>query len=177
MSKRITDENGKVYVEKKPFYKRKWFIIIAAVIVIGVIASNSGGDKNEESKPAETQQTVSETPAKEEETPKEYTAVTADQMIQDLEDNALKAQNNYKDNYFEISGNLSNIDSSGKYIGIKGTSGEFSLVNIQCYLKSDEQRNVVAELSKEQNVIVKGKVKDVGEVLGYSVDIDEIIAK
>ena len=181
MSKKITDENGKVYVEKKPFYKKKWFIVIAAIIVIGAIGSSLGGNKDGGSKPAETKQTASETPAeapaKEEEAPKEYTAVTADQMIQDIQDNALKAQNTYKDKYFEISGKLSNVDSSGKYIGIDGTNGDFNLVNIQCYIKSDEQKNVVAELSKDQNIVVKGKVTNVGEVMGYSVDIDEIKAQ
>ena len=98
-------------------------------------------------------------------------------MIQDIEDNALKAQSTYKDKYFEISGKLSNVDSSGKYIGVDGTNGDFNLVNIQCYIKSDEQKNVVAELSKDQNIVVKGKVTNVGEVMGYSVDIDEIKAQ
>ena len=33
---------------------------------------------------------------------------------------------------------------------------------------------MIAELSKGDKITVKGKVKDVGEVMGYSVDIDEI---
>lgn len=181
MSKKIKDENGTTYVEKKPFYKKKWFIVIAAIVVIGAIGSSLGGDKDGGSKPAETQQTASEAPAeapaKEEEAPKEYTAVTADQMIQDLQDNALKAQETYKDKYLEISGKLSNVDSSGKYISIDGVNGDFNLVTIQCYIKSDEQKSIVAELSRDQNVTIKGKVTRVGEVMGYSLDIDEIIAQ
>lgn len=45
MSK-ITDENGKTYVEKKPFYKKGCFWIIAVVavaIIIGAVAGGSGG--------------------------------------------------------------------------------------------------------------------------------------
>lgn len=167
-------------MELKPFYKKKWFIVIAAIVVIGLIGSSLGGDKDRGSKSAETWQTASETPAGASasvEVPKEYTVVTADQMIQDVEDNALKAQNIYKDRYFEISGKLSNVDSSGKYIGIDGANGDFNFVNIQCYIKSDEQKNIVAELSNGQNVTIKGKVTSVGEVMGYSVDIDEIIAQ
>lgn len=43
MAKKIKSEDGKVYVEKKPFYKRAWFIVLAALVVIGVFA-NMGGD-------------------------------------------------------------------------------------------------------------------------------------
>lgn len=46
MSKKITDENGKTYVEKKPIYKKGCFWIIAVVavaIIIGAVAGGSGG--------------------------------------------------------------------------------------------------------------------------------------
>lgn len=46
MSKKITDENGKTYVEKKPFYKKGCFWIVAVVavaIIIGAVAGGSGG--------------------------------------------------------------------------------------------------------------------------------------
>ena len=45
MSK-ITDESGKTYVEKKPFYKKGCFWIVAVVavaIIIGAVAGGSGG--------------------------------------------------------------------------------------------------------------------------------------
>lgn len=45
MAKKIKAEDGKVYVEKKPFYKRVWFIVLAAIVVIGVFA-NMGGDSD-----------------------------------------------------------------------------------------------------------------------------------
>jgi len=44
MAKKIVDENGKTYVQKKPFYKRVWFWILA-VIVIAVIFGSAGGNK------------------------------------------------------------------------------------------------------------------------------------
>lgn len=44
MSKKITDENGNTYVQKKPFYKRVWFWIFA-IIVIAIVGSMAGGDK------------------------------------------------------------------------------------------------------------------------------------
>lgn len=41
MSKKIKDENGKTYVEKKPFYKRVWFWIIVIVCVMMIFGSGS----------------------------------------------------------------------------------------------------------------------------------------
>lgn len=49
MSKKITDENSKTYVEKKPFYKKGCFWIVAVVavaIIIGAVAGGSGGDND-----------------------------------------------------------------------------------------------------------------------------------
>ena len=40
--------------------------------------------------------------------------------------------------------------------------------------KNDETKAKVAELSKDSQVTLTGKIKDVGEVLGYSLDIDTI---
>ena len=78
MSKQIIDENGKVYVEKKPFYKRWWFIIFAIWLVLSVIGlitnptKEKSTSKNNQSassqqavvsKPAESSSTVSESKA------------------------------------------------------------------------------------------------------------------
>ncbi len=97
-------------------------------------------------------------------------------MKKDLEDNALKASENYKNKYVEITGNIGNIDSSGKYISLDGLEEDFDLTSILCYIKNDDQKKVVADTTKGQSVTVKGKVTDVGEIMGYSIDIDEIIA-
>ena len=48
MAKKIKAEDGKVYVEKKPFYKRVWFIVLAVIVVIGVFASMGGSDDSKE---------------------------------------------------------------------------------------------------------------------------------
>lgn len=42
MSKKIVDENGNTYVQKKPFYKRVWFWLLA-IVVIAVIGGSIGG--------------------------------------------------------------------------------------------------------------------------------------
>ncbi len=45
MVKKIVDENGKTYVQKKPFYKRVWFWLLAIVLVFVLIGSLGGFDK------------------------------------------------------------------------------------------------------------------------------------
>ena len=103
-----------------------------------------------------------------------YIETTAQELLDALNNNALKAQNTYKDQMLSISGKLSNIDASGKYINIEPENDSFSLSSIQCYIKSDDIKNIVSQLSIGDSLVIKGKCKDVGEVLGYSIDIESI---
>ena len=82
-----------------------------------------------------------------------------------LDSNAMGASDKYKGKYLEITGKLSNIDAAGKYI---------DLIGVQCYIKNDDQKSKIASMSKGDTVTLKGKCTDVGEVLGYSLDIEEI---
>lgn len=45
MSKKITDKDGNTYVQKKPFYKRFWFWILAIIVII-VIGGMVGGESD-----------------------------------------------------------------------------------------------------------------------------------
>ena len=45
MAKKITDQDGNVYIQKKPVYKRLWFIILAAIVLIVIIQQTSGEKK------------------------------------------------------------------------------------------------------------------------------------
>lgn len=47
MAKKIQDENGNIYIQKKPFYKRIWFIALALIVVI-IIVQQSTGDKKKD---------------------------------------------------------------------------------------------------------------------------------
>ena len=50
----------------------------------------------------------------------------------------------------------------------------FTIQDVQCYIKNDEQKAQVANLSKGDVITVKGKIKSIGELMGYSLDIDSI---
>lgn len=173
MAQKIIGEDGKVhnYKSKKPFYKKWWFILLVILIVLGVISN-----KNKETTTETPESKQAQSPKIKEETKKEvvYEKITAKKLLDDLEKNALKAAETYKGKEYEITGVLNVIDAQGNYVSINPVGDDFVLTGIQAYVKNDEQKKVVAELSKGDKITVKGKIKDVGEVLGYSVDIDEI---
>lgn len=143
----------------------KWILWgIIAVVLIVIIASAGGSDK-----PADinNEHVVQDEVI-------EYVAYDVSTMLDELSENALKAENKYLNQYVEITGKLANIDSDGSYISLRPANNPYSIINVMCYIKNDDQLAKVMEMSKNDTVTLKGKVKSVGEVLGYSIDIIEI---
>ncbi len=173
---------------KKPIYKRPWFIVLMVLLALGIIGSIGKDSSTQEPAPdsqpvsaaSSASATISDTISEETSEPEEsvsdisYTAYTVSQLMDDLDANALKAAETYKDQYVELTGRLNVIDSSGKYISIVPVDEEFAIMGVQCYIQSEEQKAVVMEMSMDNTIIVKGKITSVGEVMGYSLDIDEI---
>ena len=175
---------------KKPFFTKPWFIAIVVIFIIGAIASGGkSGSTNtnkvankansdasevkdtvaESTDASEVKDTVAESTA-----PKvEYTSYTVDDLMAQLEGNALKASNDHKGENVRITGKLGVIDSSGKYITLYPDT-DFAIIGVQCYIKNDDTKAKVAELSKDSLVTLTGKITDVGEILGYSLNIDNI---
>ena len=158
---------------KKPIYKRVWFWILIAVLVLGIggAAGGSGSDSSTASTDAQVEEKAVEEEAEE---VIEYADVTTDELSDALEANAVNASDTYKDKYFSVTGRLETIDSDGSYISLVDINDEWSFNVITCYIKNDEQLEKVKSMSKGDTVTVKGKITDVGEVLGYNMDIDSI---
>lgn len=164
----------------------KWVII--GIVALAIIGGSSGGKDSSNSDSSiqasgsvESSSSRQETASTPKPTPEptvgpeiEYISVTADELSDALSNNAMKAQNDYKGQYIEVTGSLGTIDSNGKYIGID-SSKDFDFTNIQCYLKTDEQKEIIMEMSKGDTITVKGYCKDIGEIIGYQIDIDEVI--
>ena len=104
----------------------------------------------------------------------EYLSLDIDQLENALENNAALACDTYKDKYVSITGRLGTIDSKLKYISLLSISNEWDIIGVHCTLKNEESKNFVKTLSKDDTIIVKGKITDVGEVLGYYLDVIEI---
>lgn len=155
----------------------KWIVVALVVVIIGAVASSggnsddsSGDTKVASSGNADASGNEKETDEKKEKI--EYISVTAQDLVDAMNKNAMKASETYKEKHLKIKGKLGNIDSDGKYISID--SDEIDFVSIQCYIQSDEQKDIIMEKSAGDEITVKGYCKDVGEILGYSIDIDTV---
>ena len=148
-------------------FKKWWFWLIVAIVVIAIIAGSSGSSESDVCT-GEIQNESSQS------TEIVYEIVDLQTMIDDLKANSLRAEENYKEKYVEITGKISNIDSDGKYISISPDNDEFNLTSVMCYIKNDEQKQIIINKSTDDIVTIKGKIKSIGEVLGYSLDIKEI---
>lgn len=158
---------------KKQGGKLKWIII--AIVVIGIIGAAMGGGGSDDSTAKSDSNSKADTDAKQEETI-EYTQVSISDMVDALDKNAAAASDEYKDKYLEITGKLSNIDSDSSYISILPEDDDFALTGVQCYTNGDEDIiNAVKTLSTGDTITVRGKCTDVGEVMGYSLDLEEIV--
>lgn len=74
----------------------------------------------------------------------------------------------------KFTGLIANIDSDGDYISVKGQERFAIFSSFHCSLKDKKQKEVVMNKNQGSKVTIKGKITDVGEVLGYRVKVDEI---
>ena len=176
-------ENSRVnkpQIQEQPVQKKKlptWaivLIVIGCILVIGSLGS-SDTDVEEGGSSTKTEEKQESTTKKEEKI--EYIKVTKDELDDALEANAANAKDTYKGKYVEISGKLSVIDSDLKYISVTSSTDEWDFLGVHCNIKNKTQKDVVKTLSKDQDIIVRGKITDVGEVLGYYLDITDIFAE
>ncbi len=133
-------------------------IIIILIIVIIIIAAIAGGGSTESEVPDNIT----------------YTAVDVDTLDAALENNAAAAKDTYNGQYLEITGRLGTIDSDLQYISLLSTTDEWDLNGIHCTIQNDEQREMIKNLTVGDTIKVKGKITEVGDVLGYYLDITEI---
>ena len=154
----------------KSIFKKWWCWVI---IVVGVLIIGGAGSTSETGSAQET--TAVKDNVKVESNTTQYTKVDIQQMLDELKQNALKAEKTYNNAYIEITGKIANFDSDGSYITIKPvTAGDWDFEYIMCHIKNSEQLDFLLEKSTGDQVTIKGKITSVGEVLGYSLKIDYI---
>ena len=150
-----------------------WAIILIVIVAIGVLSSlgkddsnptdNNGSANNSNNGSSQVQQPI------------EYIKVSKDDLDDALDNNAAAAKDTYNKKYVEVTGRLGTIDSDLKYISLMSSTDEWDIIGIHCTIKNNEQKEIVKTLTKNQNLTIKGKITDVGEVLGYYLDITKII--
>lgn len=102
---------------------------------------------------------------------------TVNQMRDSLKKNAINAQNTYKNNWYEISGLLGTIDSDGYYFYLEEGPALFTSFSIKCKIPREKRSMIINKLKEKhrgQKISVKGKVTDIGEIMGYEVTIVEV---
>ena len=152
---------------KRPITKKWWFWVVVVVIIAAIVGGTSGsksGDKPAPDEPMTPQQPIS------------YTHYNVTELFDALKNNAMKAQSDFKNQYVEIEGYLDVVDSDGKYIGVGAAPTDYNYIlqNVQCYIKDDTQKQQIMEIGTESPITVRGKIISVGEVLGFSMNIDSI---
>ena len=147
---------------KKPFYKKAWFWIVVVILVLMF-----GGE-------SEPSKQITNIEANGPVVDIVYNTIAIETLFDDLSSNAAKAESLYQDVCIEVTGEITNIDSDGSYISIGSSKDKYWLNSIQCYIKNDEQLKVIFEKATGDTVTIKGQIRDIGEVWGYSLNIHSI---
>lgn len=103
-----------------------------------------------------------------------YETVDIKDLLDELDANALRAEQTYNGKYIEVSGKLNNIDSSGDYISICKFNDDWGFDSIHCSITDPSQLDFIARINVGDAVTIRGEITSVGEILGYSMDIHEI---
>jgi len=161
--------------DQRNFFSRHKIITgILALVIIGGIGSamGSGGESSPAQAPAITTAPAASSVATQQ--PKAApVVVTADKLVEDLKGNALNASEAYKGKYVEVTGQLSSIDSNGKYFSIAPMNDDLSFTTILCNI-TQEQKATVSKFTSKQKLTVTGTITDVGEMLGYTIKVESI---
>lgn len=100
----------------------------------------------------------------------EYTQVTVSQMLKDLEENGLNAENKYYNKYYAVTGYIYAINDSGEIL-LEPSPNSLSFQNVSCTPKTNEQEEKIVKLKKGQKVTIYGKIIFVDSFTGYAMDI------
>lgn len=104
----------------------------------------------------------------------EYLVRTVAELLDELDANALNATDSYTKRNVEITGRVEVIDASGKYISLYPSDALLSFAVVKCYVKTNEQKEAIKNISNGDIVTIKGEITSVNELTGYKLDIHSI---
>lgn len=126
---------------------------------------------------AETSASVeTETTAEVRETP-QVIRIGIDDLETERNENAAAAKSKYKGQCIEVVGRVGSIDSDLDFISILSPTDSWDIVGVHCSLVNDDVKEKVKTLKVDQTVIVRGTITEVGEILGYFMDAEDIITE
>lgn len=140
---------------KKPFYKKKWFIILAVILVIGALAGDSTPDSQTASNITETTK-ESKSEQKMEE---QVLEVVATKMIADYKANEIAADGTYKDKLVKVTGVVETIGKdvlNNPYVTLTNET-PYGLEAVQCFFSRADE-STLTNLSKDTRITMQGRV-------------------
>ena len=155
-------------------FKKALLGLVGIVVVVSLVGACGGGGKD---KAENANKGNSTTTTQQQEKQKEYAEADINVLLSEAKDNAAAANQNYKGKAVKIiGGHIYNIDSDVKYITIDGTAAKYTMIHIRCDVdaKNKELKDAVLALKKGQNVTVYGTIKEVGDIMGYSLKLDKV---
>ncbi len=178
---------AKAYAKaSRPAYKKKRFIIPAAIAAIAIASSAGGGgsDGNDATPTAAegpaaaapaaaAPAAAAEAPAAAPAPAEPVLTVSAAELIDTLEANALNAKKTWDGKQVTVTGFVGSIDASGDYFSLLPEPDAMVFTGVQVYT-SEKFLDQVASFSEGQAVTVTGKIDDVGEIMGYSLKAKSI---
>ena len=106
---------------KKPIYKKWWFWVILIFVVIIASSATSGTSEETAGVSDSVDSSVSQQDIS-------YEVVELQTMFDELDANAMKAEDKYQGKYVEFKCKISNFDSDGSYISVEPiNASEWSL--------------------------------------------------
>lgn len=100
-----------------------------------------------------------------------YESYSVDDLIYELENNALRAEQSFQDQYIELTGAISSFDSDGEYFTLSAIYDESLRGTITCTFTDASQRDYLAEKNKGEIITIQCQVTSIGEIMGYSVEV------
>lgn len=141
-----------------------------------IIKSVRFTNENPETSLTQEPASTTETPSEVTETP-QVVRIDVDTMEKERDENAAAAKAKYKDQYIEVVDRVGSIDSDLKYISLLSPTDDWDFISVHCSLTNDAVKETVKTLKVDQIIVVRGTITDVGEILGYDMDADEIITE
>ena len=125
---------------KKPIYKKWWFWVILIFVVIIASSATSGTSEETAGVSDSVDSSVSQQDIS-------YEVVELQTMFDELDANAMKAEDKYQGKYVEFKCKISNFDSDGSYISVEPiNASEWSLRSAMCYVKNDTQKDFLLDI-------------------------------
>ena len=153
----------------KPKKKKRNIIITVIVVVLAISFVGfifGERDNSESNTPVDkkTDQKQEQPPQKQKETNKpniEY-YLTATELIEEVNENGVAADNKYEDKIIQVTGKIRSIDSdiAGRsYITFDNDNNKYDIVSIQCYFDKNDIEQIV-NLKPDETVTVYGTYKN-----------------